>query len=524
MSTASCRPRHDHGRTRRHARRRPPDRADRAHRSADGRSSRSATVGCGHRPRRRARHLARAPQPRAAAPGRRDGDQRLADCRSTPGKVALAERVDRRGHRHPHRGGPGRRRLQRDARPRRRAPSTRGTRASSGCASSSPTPRTSCARRSPRSRGMPSCRAASPTPVPADGDPRDGPDRVRGQPDELARRGPAAARPPRRRPAARARRPSTCRCSSSTRSATRTPHRPATAGTSTCRPSRSRCTGDSARLHQVVANLLANARTHTPAGTRVTTSVRPEGEWVRVAVHDDGPGVPEALQPNVFERFARGDDARVRAGGSTGLGLSIVAAVSKAHGGRVELDSRPGDTTFSRSCSPPAPDRRAVRTCRIRTSRHVRPSRLHRGDSISGAKVAPQGRHSRRPELWGHGHDDPHLRRRRPRAAPHRRPSGRRTPAPRPRTPPAVRVVRAGSSRLWRGPGRRPAWARPALLGLLLATLAALHWNLTRERLGELLLLRRGPGRQRELEGLLLRQLRRRATRSPSTSRRPPCG
>ncbi|GAA2481520.1 HAMP domain-containing sensor histidine kinase [Terrabacter carboxydivorans] len=106
-------------------------------------------------------------------------------------------------------------------------------------------------------------------------------------------------------------------------------------------------TGDGARLHQVVANLLANARTHTPDGTRVTTSVRPEGRWVRVAVHDNGPGVPESLQPNVFERFARGDDARVRAGGSTGLGLSIVAAVSKAHGGRVELDSRPGDTTFS---------------------------------------------------------------------------------------------------------------------------------------------------------------------------------
>jgi two-component system OmpR family sensor kinase len=105
--------------------------------------------------------------------------------------------------------------------------------------------------------------------------------------------------------------------------------------------------GDAARLHQVVANLLANARTHTPEGTRVTTSVRPEGDWVRVAVHDDGPGVPDSLQPNVFERFARGDDARNRAGGSTGLGLSIVAAVSKAHGGRVELDSRPGDTTFS---------------------------------------------------------------------------------------------------------------------------------------------------------------------------------
>ncbi len=68
---------------------------------------------------------------------------------------------------------------------------------------------------------------------------------------------------------------------------------------------------------------------------------------MRLAVHDNGPGVPEALQPNVFERFARGDDARNRVGGSTGLGLSIVSAVAKALGGTVELSSRPGDTTFS---------------------------------------------------------------------------------------------------------------------------------------------------------------------------------
>lgn len=105
--------------------------------------------------------------------------------------------------------------------------------------------------------------------------------------------------------------------------------------------------GDQARLHQVVANLLANARTHTPEGTKVVTSVRPDGDWVRVSVADDGPGVPEPLQRNVFQRFTRGDDSRNRAAGSTGLGLSIVDAVAKSHGGRVELDSHPGDTTFT---------------------------------------------------------------------------------------------------------------------------------------------------------------------------------
>jgi two-component system OmpR family sensor kinase len=106
-------------------------------------------------------------------------------------------------------------------------------------------------------------------------------------------------------------------------------------------------TGDHARLHQVVANLLANARTHTPAGTRVVTSIKPEGQWIRVSVSDVGPGVPESLQDNVFNRFTRGDDSRNRAAGSTGLGLSIVDAVAKSHGGKVQLASVPGDTTFT---------------------------------------------------------------------------------------------------------------------------------------------------------------------------------
>ncbi|MGL5849599.1 MAG: ATP-binding protein [Phycicoccus sp.] len=106
-------------------------------------------------------------------------------------------------------------------------------------------------------------------------------------------------------------------------------------------------TGDAARLHQILANLLANARTHTPPSTRVVTRLRAEADVIRISVSDNGPGIPEHLRSTMFERFTRGDDSRSRTHGSTGLGLSIVAAVGQAHGGRVEVESRPGATTFS---------------------------------------------------------------------------------------------------------------------------------------------------------------------------------
>lgn len=104
--------------------------------------------------------------------------------------------------------------------------------------------------------------------------------------------------------------------------------------------------GDQARLHQVLANLLANARTHTPAGTSVTTSLEVDADAVVLRVADDGPGISAALQGEVFERFARGDSSRSRRDGGTGLGLAIVAAVVKAHDGTIEVDSVPGSTEF----------------------------------------------------------------------------------------------------------------------------------------------------------------------------------
>ncbi|NUW02187.1 cell wall metabolism sensor histidine kinase WalK [Streptomyces sp. CAI 127] len=113
---------------------------------------------------------------------------------------------------------------------------------------------------------------------------------------------------------------------------------------------------DPERLQQVLVNLLANARTHTPPGTTVTVSVQPPvrgGGPVTLEVRDDGPGIPVELLPHVFERFARGDASRARgadgggATGSTGLGLAIVQAVVSAHGGRVAVESGPGRTVFA---------------------------------------------------------------------------------------------------------------------------------------------------------------------------------
>ena len=104
--------------------------------------------------------------------------------------------------------------------------------------------------------------------------------------------------------------------------------------------------GDAGQLHQVVINILANARAHTPPGTTVTTALSTQDGVVRVRVADDGPGIPKEILPEVFERFARGDNSRSRAAGSTGLGLAIVAAVVGAHGGRVGVMSRPGRTEF----------------------------------------------------------------------------------------------------------------------------------------------------------------------------------
>ena len=106
-------------------------------------------------------------------------------------------------------------------------------------------------------------------------------------------------------------------------------------------------TGDGSAIHQVVVNLLANARVHTPPGTSVEVRVKQSSDKTVVQVEDSGPGISRDARKRLFERFARGDSSRARSSGSTGLGLSIVDTIVKAHGGSVGLTSKPGKTVFT---------------------------------------------------------------------------------------------------------------------------------------------------------------------------------
>ena len=101
--------------------------------------------------------------------------------------------------------------------------------------------------------------------------------------------------------------------------------------------------GDATRIHQVIANLLANARAHTPAGTAIEVVIREDSDGVRIKVSDNGPGLSQEDQERIFERFYRADPSRVRVDGEgSGLGLSIVDAVMKAHGGSATVESEVG--------------------------------------------------------------------------------------------------------------------------------------------------------------------------------------
>jgi len=101
--------------------------------------------------------------------------------------------------------------------------------------------------------------------------------------------------------------------------------------------------GDNKRIHQAIANLLANARTHTPLGTKITVRAKSGKDDTRVSVSDEGTGLSPADQKKIFERFFRADPSRQRSSGEgSGLGLSIVDAIMKLHGGSVSVESELG--------------------------------------------------------------------------------------------------------------------------------------------------------------------------------------
>lgn len=105
--------------------------------------------------------------------------------------------------------------------------------------------------------------------------------------------------------------------------------------------------GDELRLRQVLGNLLGNALQHTPDMTpihvRLDSRDDESGRWAVLEVADEGPGLSVEHAARVFERFYRVDAARTRSAGGSGLGLSIVGGLAEAHGGRVELDTSPGE-------------------------------------------------------------------------------------------------------------------------------------------------------------------------------------
>jgi two-component system OmpR family sensor kinase len=107
--------------------------------------------------------------------------------------------------------------------------------------------------------------------------------------------------------------------------------------------------GDAPRVHQVVANLLANASVHTPSGSKINLSISQDASGVHVSVSDNGPGLSLDAQSKIFQRFYRADPSRARVDGEgSGLGLSIVDAVMRAHGGSVSVQSELGQgATFT---------------------------------------------------------------------------------------------------------------------------------------------------------------------------------
>ena len=101
---------------------------------------------------------------------------------------------------------------------------------------------------------------------------------------------------------------------------------------------------DPVLLQRAVNNLVSNAIAHTPEGGVVSLGADTDGAWLTIRVANSGAGIPPVHIAHVFERYYRGDDARTT-GSSAGLGLAIVRAIMRLHGGTADVESIPGQRT-----------------------------------------------------------------------------------------------------------------------------------------------------------------------------------
>ncbi|MCB8915107.1 MAG: HAMP domain-containing histidine kinase [Thermoleophilales bacterium] len=107
--------------------------------------------------------------------------------------------------------------------------------------------------------------------------------------------------------------------------------------------------GNPDELHRVILNLVDNSIRHTPQGTTISVTGRPDGDMAEIRVEDDGSGIPKEMWPTIFDRFVRHDGPGDRAKGKgTGLGLSIVRVIARSHGGSATVgDSSQGGAAFT---------------------------------------------------------------------------------------------------------------------------------------------------------------------------------
>ena len=111
--------------------------------------------------------------------------------------------------------------------------------------------------------------------------------------------------------------------------------------------------GSADELHRMILNLLDNAARHTPDGATIELRLSQQGDYAVVEVADDGPGIPQAMRTQIFDRFVRGEGpADTVRGTGTGLGLAIVSAVAASHDGTVEVTDSPSGGALFRARIP----------------------------------------------------------------------------------------------------------------------------------------------------------------------------